>query len=89
MTFAQRPCGSGAASRRRRLGTGSSSVLLRASSLRALARSQPLCTNVSWPSGRTSETVAWRSTLRAEARIHAASAPPPTTAVSAASGADT
>ena len=55
---ARRPC-------RRRLRTGSSSVLRRASSLRALARSQPLWTKVSCPSGRTSETVAWRSTLRA------------------------
>ena len=80
------PSGPWAAARRRlrrRLGTGSSAVLLRRSSLRALARSQPFCTNVSLPSGRTSETVTWRSTLGAEERIHASSAPAPTTAVSA------
>ena len=39
------------------------------------------------PSGRISETVTWRSTLGAEALIHACTAPPPTTTVFAASGA--
>ena len=35
-------------------------------SLRSLARSQPFWTNVSLPSGRTSLTVAWRSTSGVE-----------------------
>ena len=47
------------------------------SSLRTLVRSQPLCTKVSLPSGRTSEIVTWRSTLgrrRADPRLERAGA---------------
>ena len=62
-------------------------MLLAASSLRALARSQPPWTKVSFPSGRTSVIVAWRSTSGAVARTQARSAPAPTTVVSAVSGA--
>src|SRR5262245_36977344 len=51
-----------------------------------LARSQPFCTKVSIPSGRTSDTVTWRSASGTDARIHACNAPAPTTAVSARSG---
>ena len=62
------------------------SVLLAASSLRMLVRSQPLCTKVSLPSGRTSEIVAWRSALGAELRIHASTAPAPRIVASLVSG---
>src|SRR5712692_2462944 len=89
MTSAQRPRGRGAASARRRLGTGASRVLFRGSSFRASERSQPFWTKVSLPSGRTSDTVTCRSTLGAEDRIHARSAPTKTTAVSEERGADT
>src|SRR4051812_15636980 len=73
-------------SRPRRLRRGSRSVLWRRSSLRSSARSQPPCTNVSLPSGRTSVTVAWRSTFGLEERTHACTAPAPITLVSAPSG---
>ncbi len=46
-------------------------MLAAQSSLRSLARSHPLWTYVSIPSGRTSDTVTWRSTSGVEARIHA------------------
>src|SRR3712207_6403174 len=72
--------------RARRLSTGSSGVLLALSSLRSLARSQPPCTNVSLPSGRTSLMVAWRSTFGLDDRTHACTAPAPSTVVSSASG---
>ena len=78
-----------AAARRRparRLRTGSSGVLLAASSLRSLPRSQPLCTKVSLPSGRTSLIVAWRSTFGVEERTQACTAPAPTTVVLPLSG---
>src|SRR3954463_867068 len=65
----------------RRLRTGSSGVLLAASSLRSFARTQPFCTKVSLPSGRTSVIVAWRSTLGVDERTHACTAPAPTTVV--------
>ncbi len=39
-------------------------------SLRSLARSHPFWTNVSLPSGRTSLTVAWRSTSGVDERSH-------------------
>src|ERR671915_2085934 len=69
-----------------RLRTGSSSVLLSASSLRLLPRTQPLCTYVSLPSGLTSVTVAWRSTFGADERTQACTAPAPITVVSLLSG---
>src|SRR3954447_7658599 len=86
VTFAHFPAGSGLASDLRKLGTGSGFVLFFWSSLRSLVLSQPLCTKVSLPSGRTSETVACRSTLGASAWIQAFSAPAPITAVSLLSG---
>ena len=89
MTFTKRLRGSGLTSRLRRLRTGSNLRLLRRSSLRSLARSQPPCTNVSLPSGRTSLIVAWRSALRVEERIQACTAPAPITVVVARSGAVT
>src|SRR5580692_11815737 len=76
-----------------RLGTGSSGVLgaFRKSaaldeSARSLARSQPFCTNVSFPSGRTSLTVACRSTSGVDDRTQRSTAPPPITVVSLESG---
>jgi hypothetical protein len=66
------------------VGWACSSVLVGVS-LRASLRSQPLCTKVSIPSGRTSETVTWRSTSRAEERTQASSDPAPTIVVSAPS----
>src|SRR3954471_7105855 len=77
---------SGERSRARRLSTGSSDVLFEASSLRSLPRSQPPCTNVSLPSGRTSVTVACRSTFGFEARTQTCTAPAPITVVFALSG---
>src|SRR5262245_6491798 len=78
------------------LRTGSSNVLgcasrllLVVSSLRSLARSHPFCTNVSLPSGRTSLTVACRSTSGVEDRSHRWTAPAPMTVVSVVIGADT
>src|SRR6185312_7336924 len=70
----------------RRLSTGSSGVLFFASSLRSSARSQPPCTKVSLPSGRTSVIVAWRSTFGVDERTHAFTAPAPITVVLAVSG---
>jgi hypothetical protein len=64
-------------------------VLWRGSSFRSLARSQPFCTNVSLPSGRSSEIVACRSTSPVEALIHSCAAPAPNTTVLDRSGADT
>src|SRR5437868_8433160 len=79
-----------------KVGIGSSVVLSRLNmlsavveSLRSLARIQPFWTNVSLPSGRTSLIVAWRSTSRVDDRTQRYTAPPPTTVVSAASGAET
>jgi len=60
--------------------------VLLASSLRSSARSQPPCTNVSLPSGRTSLIVACRSTFGAEERTQACSAPAPMTAALSLSG---
>jgi hypothetical protein len=57
--------------------------------LRAAARSQPLWTKDSCPSGRTSVTVACRSTFGVDAPIQASSAPAPMTVVSWVSGAVT
>src|SRR3954468_10613160 len=81
VTFTKRRRGSRATSRRRRLSPASSRVLFRRSSLRSLPRSQPPCTNVSLPSGRTSLMVAWRSTFGFEARTHTFTAPAPSTVV--------
>ena len=47
--------------------------------MRSLPRTQPFCTKVSLPSGRTSVTVAWRSTLGVEERTQACTAPAPMT----------
>ena len=58
-------------------------------SLRSLARIQPSCTNVSLPSGRTSLTVAWRSTSGVEDFTHRCTAPPPIATVLLFSGSDT
>src|SRR5260221_1898149 len=58
-------------------------------SLRSLARIQPFCANVSFPSGRTSLIVACRSTSGVDDRTQRSTAPLPTTAVSAVSGAET
>src|SRR4051794_30913796 len=78
------------------VGIGSSAVLSRLNmllefvdSLRSLARSQPFCTNVSSPSGRTSLIVACRSTSGVDDFTHRSTAPAPMTVVFAASGADT
>ena len=81
--------GIGETSASRRLRTGSSSVLLAASSLRSLARTQPPCTKVSLPSGRTSLIVACRSTFGVDERTQTFTAPAPTTVVSPLSGAVT
>src|SRR4051794_7773993 len=86
VTFTKRPRGSGRTSRSRRLSAGSSAVLLRASSLRSFARSQPPWTKVSLPSGRTSVIVAWRSTFGFDARTQTCSAPAPMTVVFALRG---
>src|SRR5580698_3319546 len=58
-------------------------------SSRSLARSQPFWTNVSLPSGRTSLTVAWRSTLGLDDSTQRLTAPPPIAVVLAVSGAET
>src|SRR3954452_19057071 len=86
VNFTKRPRGSGRTSRSRRLSAGSSAVLLRASSLRSFARSQPPWTKVSLPSGRTSVIVAWRSTFGFDARTQTCSAPAPMTVVFALRG---
>src|SRR5258706_8828626 len=79
-----------------KVGIGSSAVLSRLNmlfefveSLRSLARIQPFCTNVSFPSGRTSLIVACRSTSGVDERTQSSTAPLPTTVVFAASGAET
>src|SRR5258706_16243898 len=78
------------------VGIGSSVVLGRLNmfvesveSLRSLARIQPFWTKVSFPSGRTSLIVACRSTSGVDDRTQTSTAPPPMTAVSSASGAET
>src|SRR3954451_12217305 len=86
-TSTQVSSGSGSTSAARRLSTGASGVLFAASSLRSLPRSQPPCTKVSLPSGRTSLMVACRSTFGADERSHAFTAPAPTITVSDFSGA--
>src|SRR4051794_14948164 len=75
------------------VGTGSSVVLGRLSmllesvdSFRSEARIQPFCTKVSIPSGRTSLTVACRSTSGVDDRTHRCTAPLPTTVVVSVSG---
>src|SRR3712207_2184223 len=72
----------------RRLSRGSSGLLWRASSLRMSPRSQPPCTNVSLPSGRTSVTVTWRSVRGLVDFTQARTKPWPSTVVSSASGLD-
>src|SRR4051794_24925978 len=89
VAFTYRLGDSGDRSPFRRLSTGSSEVLFLASSLRSLPRSQPPCTNVSLPSGRTSVIVAWRSTVGFDARTQTCTAPAPITVVFALSGPDT
>src|SRR6476659_5559728 len=86
----------GAASDAVKVGIGSSAVLGRLNmffefveSLRSLARIQPFCTNVSFPSGRTSLIVACRSTSGVDDRTHSVTAPLPMTVVFAVSGGDT
>src|SRR5437763_16709687 len=85
----------GAASASVNVGIGSSAVLgcLNmlfdvVASLRSLARSQPFCTNVSFPSGRTSLIVACRSTSGVDDCTQRSTAPPPMVMVSAVSGAE-
>src|ERR1700736_5635402 len=58
-------------------------------SLRSLARIHPFCTNVSLPSGRTSLTVAWRSTSGVDDLTQRWTAPPPMAVALAVSGDDT
>src|SRR6202007_2481477 len=58
-------------------------------SLRSLPRIHPFWTKVSLPSGRTSLTVAWRSTSGVDDFPQELTAPPPITVVSAPSGAET
>src|SRR5271165_7501197 len=58
-------------------------------SLRSLARIQPFWTKLSFPSGRTSVTVAWRSTSGVDDSTQRFTAPPPMAVVSVLSGADT
>src|ERR1700746_783390 len=58
-------------------------------SLRSLARIQPSCTNVSLPSGRTSLTVAWRSTSGVDDLTQSETAPAPIAAVVLVSAANT
>src|SRR4051812_29456687 len=72
----------------RRLSAGSSGVL-DGSSLRALPRSQPPCTNVSLPSGLTSLIVAWKSTFGLFVRTNSFTLPAPITVVFELSGAVT
>jgi hypothetical protein len=87
VTSTKRPRGIGETSEARELSTGSSSLLLCGSSSRSLARTQPFCTNVSLPSGRTSVMIACRSTLGVEERTHTCTAPAPMMAVLVRSGA--
>ena len=95
-TLTNCPAGIGDASAAVKLGIGSSVVLGRLNmlfvsveSLRSLARSQPFCTNVSLPSGRTSLIVACRSTSGVDERTQSETAPVPMTVVSLVSGAET
>ena len=60
MTFSNSSEGMSEKSSWRKLWTGSSSVLFASLSARATVRTQPPCTKVSLPSGRTSLIVAWR-----------------------------
>src|SRR5438876_4342264 len=76
-----------------KLGIGSSVVLSRLNmlfesveSLRSLARIQPFCTNVSFPSGRTSLIVASRSTSGADERTQRFTDPLPITVLLPANG---
>src|SRR4051812_1125950 len=87
--FTKRPDGRRRTSRARRLNTGSSGVDFCASSLRSSARSQPPCTNVSLPSGRTSLTVACRSTFGFDDFTHTFTAPAPSTVTLSFKGAVT
>src|SRR3954468_14183419 len=82
----KRPRGSVERSRGWRLRIVSNGVLLRASSLRCAVFSQPFCTNVSCPSGRSPETAPSRSPFPPPALIDADPAPAPMTTVFAASG---
>src|SRR3954468_15383823 len=82
----KRPRGSVERSRGWRLRIVSNGVLLRASGLRSAVFGRPFCTNVSCPSGRSSEIVTCRSTFAAAALIDADTAPAPMTTVFAASG---
>src|SRR4051812_883574 len=93
-TLANLFAGMGCTSDASMLGTGSSTVLcclkmLSAvvASLRSLARIQPFCTNVSWPSGVTSLTVASRSTSGVDERTHRCTDPAPSTVVFVFNGA--
>src|SRR5438552_18204035 len=95
-TGANLPAGMGDTLDSRNVGIGSSSVgscwkmlLEVVASLRSLARIQPFCTNVSLPSGRTSLTVAWRSTSGVDDLTHRWTAPAPMAVVLVVSGADT
>src|SRR3954447_17263914 len=89
VAFTYRLGDSGERSPFRRLRTGSSEVLFFASSFRSLPRSQPPCTNVSLPSGRTSVIVACRSTVGFDARTQTCTAPAPITVAFALSALDT
>jgi hypothetical protein len=86
VTGTKRFAGMSEKSSSRKLGTGSSSVLLAGSSFRALVRIQPPWTKVSLPSGRISLIVAGKSTLGVDERNHRSTRPAPTTAVSELSG---
>src|SRR6185295_2199453 len=86
----------GEASAAVKVGIGSSVVLARLNmlfesveSLRSLARIQPFCTNVSFPSGRTSLIVACRSTSGVDDFTQRLTAPAPMTVVLVVSGDDT
>src|SRR3954468_22599283 len=89
VAFTKRPRGSRRTSRARSDSAGSSGLLVRASSFRSSARSQPPWTKVSLPSGRTSEIVACRSTFGAEDRSHTRTKPAPRTVVFSFKGAVT
>src|SRR5689334_7487355 len=95
-TFTNFPAGMGAESAAVNVGIGSSAVLGRlkmlfefVESLRTLARIQPFCTNVSFPSGRISLIVASRSTSGVDDRTQRFTAPAPMTVAFAANGGDT
>src|SRR5206468_4104012 len=63
-----------------------STLLLPVANARSLPRTQPPWTNVSLPSGRTSLTVACRSTFGFDDRTQTYTAPAPTTVVLPTSG---